>query len=348
MEMPVDDDGREEETQRLSAVLYSMNANGSDRCGDFQCLYTPSRISHTLGWNLVLRAILQNIASIVDEDGDGHSTLDINLSCESSRGAGEARRRRLHATSALTGFLHQSETKNQGWNFLGLRSLIESLPKKVEMLRVDVSRCALGDVDAIELSNALLATPSVIELNASYNQIGTDGYDAIVSDLLSDPSCRIRKIDLQWNWNMGSADPYGHSNLVQALHKNRSLTELNLAGTRFEASADLARVFCDFSDDGYPLFDIPAKYNHHLQTLKMDGDGRVGSLLLSALKMNEGNAQEAIARKVDHHLEKKHLFKESEDPDMILRTLEVVGRCCSLASMLKSVQRFTAEGSLFS
>ena len=63
----------------------------------------------------------------------------------------------------------------------------------------------------------------------------------------------------------------------------------------------------------------------------------------------EGGPEEAMDRKINHCLEKNRsdIFDENEDPDQDYQWLEIVGKYGSSSTLFNTVQKFTANGSLF-
>ena len=338
--------------QQLISLIHSMNTTHRDELGDFRCLRSSDELSENITRNYALREILEQIICSNEEGDDTNSTLELDCSRVFDRTQRIGRIRRLQTLFAVKNFLRLKEDEG-AMKYLGLVSLIRSLPEKVKMVNLNISRNALDDNDAVTAASAFRGLYNLTELNMSYNQIGVRGADAIFSVLLGHPSCQLQSLDLRWNWDLCHPNAEGqmlHDKLVHVLqYQNRSLTKLNFAGTPFAPSVALARVFYDFSDEG-SLFDIPKKYNHHLRifTLETRGTTEEHNMLLSA-QMNEGGPEEAIARKIGHYLEKNKIktYEDNEDHDLVFRTLEFVGTYGTMTSLLKSVQSFTANGSLF-
>lgn len=367
------DAGDDGEVHRLIGLLRSMNAiHGLDRLGgDFRCLRPESDVSRTLAANEVLRKMLKDILSHCEEGpgDDDAGTLALNFSrafivqLKLPVSSWPAKcRRRFFQLSALKAFLRQKDgmesssvdedsCNEDASNFFAMESLVRSLPPRVNMVSIDISRNDLDDRDAMNASLAFRGLPSLSELNMSYNLIGCEGAGAIFTVLLGNKLCRIKKLDLQWNWNIRKAQ--GHRSLQDILlhvlkHQNRSLAELNLAGTSaFSPSSDWARAFYDYSDEG-SMFDIPKGYNHHLAVCKIDYAN--DKKLLSVLMANEGGPEKAMERKIGWHLERHEteIFENDYDPDHAFRCLEFLGTYGSMDMLLKSVQIFVANGSLLS
>jgi len=336
------------EMKQLITLIQCMNAIHSDELGDFRCLRSNDQLSEYIAQNYALREILERIYAINEEGDETSSTLKLDCSRVFDRTQRINRIRRLQTLFAVKSFLRLNEDE-AARKYLGLASLIRSLPEKVKLINLDISRNALDDNDAIVASDAFRGLTTLCELNMSYNQIGVRGAGAIFSVLLSHPSCHIQTLDLQWNWNICHNQGLDDKLVHVLQHHNRSLVLLNLSGTQFAPSMALAQVFYDFSDEGN-LFDVPAKYNHHLMNVALESGGTIeaNNLLLSALGMNEGSPSEALARKIGHFLEnnKAKIYEDQDERDLVFRTLEFVGKYGSLTSMFKSLQRFTANGSL--
>jgi len=347
--------------QRLVSLIRFMNAIHSD-AGDFRCLRScdddDNALSDSIARNSVLREILEHIIKCSGEEGaDANSTLRLDCSGVFDK---EQRIRsfgRIQTLFALKSFLRLNEDDGAR-KYLGLVSLVRSLPEQVKIVRIDISHNALGDNYAVTAASVFRGLDNLTGLNMAWNQIGIRGVEAIFSVLISHPSCKLESLNLLWNWPLCRQN--GESEILQErliqvlLNNNKSLKILILDGTSFEPTAAIARVFYDFSDEGKDsLFDIPTKYNHNLNVLRLDtrNSAETKKLLLSALKMNEGGPNKAIGRKIEHYLEKNKtkVFDDENnaDPDLVVRTLEIVGKYCSMATMLKSVQRFIVNGALF-
>ena len=128
--------------------------------------------------------------------------------------------------------------------------------------------------------------------------------------------------------------------LSRMIRQNRSLVELDLKGTPVVSSFDLADAIYDFSD-GCRLLDIPDRYNHNLQTLKLGADQSAEyKALQAALEMNEGGEEEAIARKIDNYLSKGYDEIFSGGGHHVPRCLEVVGKHGSDTALYELVKRY--------
>ncbi|XP_059817321.1 NACHT, LRR and PYD domains-containing protein 3-like [Hypanus sabinus] len=86
-----------------------------------------------------------------------------------------------------------------------------------------LNRVGLSDSGAEDLASALSTIPSLMGLHLSYNNLGDSGVK-LVSAALSNPECKIQKLELNY---VGLTDS-GTKDLVSALSTNRSLMELNL------------------------------------------------------------------------------------------------------------------------
>lgn len=338
--------------ESMADLLISMNASHSEELGDFgfgredlDSIAQYLRSKNIRKVNTGLLNILERVQVFIEE-GDPESTLELK-----TRYDADGRMISLKGTYyVLRGFVRRNET-NRGpcWCF-GLRSLLHSLPEdRVNLVRLNLKEQGIDDAAAVQLSRALQGLPTLTELDLSCNGIGNDGALAIFSDLLGHPSCVLREVDLSWNREIDNQpNPMLQQRLIDALLQNKSLIQLNLTGTGFKPSAELAQVFYDASDEG-SLFEIPNRYNNHLRVLALGGGVSSVLMLQSALDMNEGSSEEAVARKIDDYLERNQtkVFEENGDPIYVMQTLAFVGRHGTLQALVKSVQLFTAIGSLF-
>ena len=283
-----------------------MNASHRDELGGFRFLRRRWDQS-SIASNAALRTIL---GDIIDIEWGGRSGVDSALGLDCSRVFDStqraSRRDGKHVMFALKSFLRLTEAE-AARRFLGLHSLMRSLPGKVTMVSLDVSRNALTDDDAevkkpcehfpdrITLlsvchtsRNAFGGMRNLAELDMSYNLIGLGGTDAIFSTLLAHPSCRVRRLDLACN-GTAAAERERDSvvrNICRVLqHQNRSLVTLKINGSLLitHAIRELCRVVYDPDAN---LFDIPTEYNHQLRCCTYHSACAASDL--STWKMNEG------------------------------------------------------------
>ena len=340
-----------ETEKRLINLIKCMNSTHSEELGDFLCLREEGRIERIIT-NDTLRDILLSIVAICENDTKASPTLIIDLSKHKlfQENICIALKSFLREKTGVDIMPQQDYDEIFKMTFVAIGSMISSLPKMVRV-RLNLSRCYLGDAFATEASEVFKGLPSLIELDMSYNQIGREGANTIFTTLLGHPSCKIESLNLEQNWSITASSAL---TLIEALPRQESLTSLNLAGTGIVPSAGMMRVFYDFSehhDDGNSLFDIPKTYNNHLRHLKLGSSGSATTekLFVEALKMNEGSPEEAVARKVDHYLKKNRteIYEATnKDTDLVFQTLEFVGKHGSLTSLLRLVKDFLVNGSL--
>ncbi|KAL7545542.1 hypothetical protein ACHAWF_008892 [Thalassiosira exigua] len=348
----------DEELRRLLCLLRSLNASRSDELGDFRCL---KGASYNVARNNELRCLLETIHRHAT-DGEGveaNSPLMLDFSQALIEGLlPNSTPRRVQTLVAMKGFLRNGDCSG-ATKFFGVGSLVRSLPQQLKIVSINISRNALDDQDAVEASEAFRGLLTLVELDMSYNQIGAEGTTAMFSVLLDHPMCRIQRLHLQWNWKLRLMDDgqslevdFLQRKIIEVLRRNRSLTYLNLGGVPSSASLEknLARSIYDFSDVDH-LFGLKDKYNHHLRFLLL-GTHRLhrpnATDLPSALAMNNGGPEEALARKIEHHLERNRtIFEVDGDPRSLVQCLEYVGKYGNVSSMLKLVHNFTVRGSLF-
>ena len=127
----------------------------------------------------------------------------------------------------------------------------------------------------VKLSDGLLRTQHLVELNLCNNDFGDPGAVALARYVRSE-TCKVKVLLLSWN----KIGPKGGVELAQAMSTNRSLVTLSLQFNCIGAAGYEAYV-CPFSSSPLPVF---SQLNHALPTYSFGthlGDAKLKFLDLS-------------------------------------------------------------------
>eukprot|EP01031_Cornospumella_fuschlensis_P030219 gene30219-36515_t len=163
--------------------------------------------------------------------------------------------------------------------------LSEALISTPYIESVNITDNNLTDKGLSSLVNCIVSMPSITYLNMSFNVIGSEAASALAK-YLSSPTCSLKSLILQ----KADVDDDECQNFVDALHHNRSLTELDLSDNKVGSSENLNTVMPDIVTGGEALAELLRSQHCTLQTLKLGWNLiRLGGAddLCSSLSMNQ-------------------------------------------------------------